>query len=120
VYYHPIIQKAVNAMWFQNKRDEGVLFTEMFKPIPVPAVACVLTAVRRIICLRVQLSTFNCYIEANIDEWLTGEKTSVTFWADEYRSVCRGHIEALEDYSRHTKKHDLIGRLQRRLFNYGR
>ena len=60
MYYHPIIQKAVNAMWFQNKRDEGVLFTEMFKPIPVPAIAFVLTAVRHIIGLVVQLLTFCC------------------------------------------------------------
>ena len=47
-------------MWFQNKRDEGVLFTEMFKPIPVPAIAFVLTAVRHIIGLVVQLLTFCC------------------------------------------------------------
>ena len=60
MYYHPIIQKTVNAMWFQNKRDEGVLFTEMFKPIPVPAIAFVLTAVRHIIGLVVQLLTFCC------------------------------------------------------------
>ena len=45
MYNHPIIQKAVNAMWFQNKRDEGVQFTDMFKPIPVQAIAFVLTAV---------------------------------------------------------------------------
>jgi hypothetical protein len=45
MYNHPIIQKAVNAMWFQNKRDEGILFSEMFKPIPVQAIAFVLTAV---------------------------------------------------------------------------
>ena len=45
MYNHPIIQKAVNAMWFQNKRDEGVHFTDMFKPIPVQAIAFVLTAV---------------------------------------------------------------------------
>jgi hypothetical protein len=46
MYLHPIIQKAVNVMWFQNKRDEGVQFTEMFKPFPIPAIAFVLTAVR--------------------------------------------------------------------------
>lgn len=46
MYQHPIIQKAVNIMWFQNKRDEGSRFPEMFKPIPVPAIALVLTAVR--------------------------------------------------------------------------
>jgi hypothetical protein len=45
MYNHPIIQKAINTMWFQNKRDEGVNFTKMFKPIPVQAIAFVLTAV---------------------------------------------------------------------------
>lgn len=45
MYNHLIIQKAINTMWFQNKRDEGVVFTEMFKPIPVQAIAFVLTAV---------------------------------------------------------------------------
>ena len=45
MYNHPIIQRAINTMWFQNKRDEGVLFTEMFKPIPFQAIAFVLTAV---------------------------------------------------------------------------
>ena len=45
MYQHPVIQKAVNVMWFQNKRDEGIRFTAMFKPIPVPAIALVLTAV---------------------------------------------------------------------------
>ena len=30
MYYHPIIQKAINAMWFQNKRDAV--------PVSIPAV----------------------------------------------------------------------------------
>ena len=45
MYQHPIIQKAVNVMWFQNKQDEGIRYTDTFKPIPVPAIALVLTAV---------------------------------------------------------------------------
>jgi hypothetical protein len=60
MYNHPIIQKAVNAMWFQNKRDKGVVFTKLFKPIPVQAIALVLTAVRYIICATVQILTFYC------------------------------------------------------------
>ena len=62
MFNHPIIQKAVNAMWFQNKRDEGVVFTKMFKPLPVQAIAFVLTAVGLLICecLTVHLLTFNC------------------------------------------------------------
>ena len=35
-------------MWFQNKWDEGARFSEMFKPIPLPAIALVLTAVHMI------------------------------------------------------------------------
>jgi Domain of unknown function (DUF6532) len=32
-------------MWFNNKRDEGILFPIYFKPIPIPAIALILTAV---------------------------------------------------------------------------
>jgi Domain of unknown function (DUF6532) len=45
IYNHPIIQKAVNKMWFKNKRDEGVLFSEYFNPLAVPSIALILTAV---------------------------------------------------------------------------
>jgi hypothetical protein len=45
MYQHPIIQKAVNVMWFQNKRDEGIRYKDMFRPIPIAAIALVLTAV---------------------------------------------------------------------------
>jgi hypothetical protein len=58
-------------------------------------------------------------IEANIDEWLTGIKVAVTFWADEYRPIYHSHLEGLKEYGKHTVKFDLLGRLQRRLFNYG-
>lgn len=102
MYQHPIIQKAVNVMWFQNKRDEGIQFRNMFKPIPIAAIALVLTA-----------------IEANIDEWVTGVRVPVTFWADDYRPVYHSHIDGLKKYGLHTSKHDLLGRLQRVLYNYG-
>ncbi|KAG6822010.1 hypothetical protein H0H92_015675, partial [Tricholoma furcatifolium] len=44
IYKHPIIQMAVNMMWFKNKRDEGVIYTDMFNPMPLPAIALILTA----------------------------------------------------------------------------
>ncbi|KAG6804848.1 hypothetical protein H0H92_002022, partial [Tricholoma furcatifolium] len=43
LYQHKIIQRAVNKMWFQNKRDEGVIFSALFNPMPVPAIALILT-----------------------------------------------------------------------------
>jgi hypothetical protein len=45
MYGYVIIQKAVNAMWFKNKHDEGVVFTDKFSPVPVPAIALLLMAV---------------------------------------------------------------------------
>lgn len=45
IYNHPIIQKAVNAMWFKNKRDEGILYTDLFNPVSVHSIALILTAV---------------------------------------------------------------------------
>jgi Domain of unknown function (DUF6532) len=32
-------------MWFNNKRDEGIIFQEYFKPIPIASIALILTAV---------------------------------------------------------------------------
>lgn len=45
IYKHPVLQKAVNVMWFLNKHNEGVVFGDDFSPIPIPALALVLTAV---------------------------------------------------------------------------
>lgn len=49
IYTHPIIQKAVNKMWFKNKRDEGIMYPDFFNPISIPSIALILTAVRRLL-----------------------------------------------------------------------
>ena len=46
-YNHPVIQQAINAIWFNDgRRSEGVLFTNEFYPLPYEAIALVLAAVR--------------------------------------------------------------------------
>ena len=45
IYNNPIFQKAMNKMWFNNKRDEGVVYQDYFNPIAIPAIALILTAV---------------------------------------------------------------------------
>jgi len=46
-YHHPVIQQAINAIWFNDgRRSEGVLFTNEFSPLPYEAIALVLAAVR--------------------------------------------------------------------------
>ncbi|KAG6904927.1 hypothetical protein DXG01_006171, partial [Tephrocybe rancida] len=81
IYKHAIIQMAINKMWFKNKRDEGVVYTDMFYPMPIPAIALILTA-----------------IECNIDEWVSGTKTDIAFYADDYRTTYMKHIESLETF----------------------
>jgi len=44
-YRHPTIQEAVNILWFKNKDDDGTTFQEHFSPMPIRAMALVLTAV---------------------------------------------------------------------------
>jgi Domain of unknown function (DUF6532) len=50
IYNHPILQKAVNKMWFKNKRDEGIMNPEYFNPMSIPSIALILTAVSCFLC----------------------------------------------------------------------
>ncbi|KAF8228119.1 hypothetical protein L208DRAFT_1293333 [Tricholoma matsutake] len=67
IYHSKVIQKIVNVMWFCNKQDEGVRFTEYFEPFPLQALALVLTVIK------------NC-----IDEWVSGTHVSIDFCGKEY------------------------------------
>jgi hypothetical protein len=53
---------VVNAMWFTNKRDEGVVYHEWFNPVSTVMLALILTAVshhRHIITLLILLYRLN-------------------------------------------------------------
>ncbi|KAJ7250084.1 hypothetical protein B0H12DRAFT_1019348, partial [Mycena haematopus] len=103
LYKHPIIQSAVNAMWFANRRDEGPRHPELFSPLPIRALAVVLAA-----------------IENNIDERLTGIRTDVAFTASDYRAVYEGHVKSLEEFAAHTEKYQLMEKISKRLHSVGR
>jgi hypothetical protein len=45
IYNNPIIQKAVNKMWFMNKRDEGIIYQDYFNLLSIPSIALILTVV---------------------------------------------------------------------------
>ncbi|KAG6914686.1 hypothetical protein DXG01_015947 [Tephrocybe rancida] len=94
---------AINKMWFKNKRNEGVVYTDMFYPMPIPALALILKA-----------------IECNIDEWVSGTKTDIAFYADNYCTTYMKHIESLKTFSEVTSKHGLLETMQKRLHNFGR
>ncbi|KAJ6559537.1 hypothetical protein B0H19DRAFT_103578 [Mycena capillaripes] len=103
LYKHPILQSAVSAMWFANRRDEGPKRPEFFSPMPIRALALVLAAV-----------------ENNLDERLTGIRTDVPFTANEYRAVYEGHVKALEQFAAHTEKYQLMDKILTRLHSVGR
>lgn len=45
IYEAGIIQKGVNIVFFNDKKDEGVLYEQFYKPFPEVGLALILTAV---------------------------------------------------------------------------
>ncbi|KAG1742961.1 hypothetical protein EDD22DRAFT_851560 [Suillus occidentalis] len=103
LYSTKIIQKVVNMMWFRDKKDEGVLYPEFYKPFPEVGLALLLTV-----------------IESRIDEWSTGSQTNKMFTVDEYQSVLNEHLNNLVDFDEHTKAQGLLPKLLSRLHDNGR
>ncbi|KAJ6473974.1 hypothetical protein C8R47DRAFT_987053 [Mycena vitilis] len=103
IYRTPLLQRAVNAMWFANQRDEGVAFPDFFNPFPKPAVALVLSVAENL-----------------IDERATGIRTDIAFTANDYRSVYDSHLQALKDFEKQTHPHKILENICVRLHNIGR
>ncbi|KAF8871401.1 hypothetical protein BD779DRAFT_1381304, partial [Infundibulicybe gibba] len=102
LYQNPIIQEAVNILWFQNKHDEGIEFSGMFDPVPIEAIAFVLMAV-----------------EAAIDKWSTRIKIDIPFKADDYRETYRAHCRSLHEYGIYTHKNNLLDKMCQKLYDNG-
>jgi hypothetical protein len=45
-YRHLIIQKAINVIWFSDRSSDGIVFSDVFDPMPYEVIALVLTVVR--------------------------------------------------------------------------
>ncbi|KAJ7844285.1 hypothetical protein B0H13DRAFT_2286426 [Mycena leptocephala] len=99
LYKHPILQSAVNAMWFANRHNEGPRHPEFFSP-------CVPEA--------------SLPSSLRIDERLTGIKTDVPFTVNDYRSIYEGHVKALEEFAVHTAKYQLLDKILKRMHTVGR
>jgi hypothetical protein len=52
---------------------------------------------------------------------VTGLKTDITFYAEEYRPIYESHVVSLTEFGNYSKSKnvDLLGRLQRKLYNFG-
>ncbi|KAG1748851.1 uncharacterized protein EDB91DRAFT_1078990 [Suillus paluster] len=57
LYWTRLNEKGANLLWYQNKRDKGIVFEKYFSLFPIPALALLYTAA-----------------ECCVDEWTDGEK----------------------------------------------
>jgi len=104
-YQHPIIQNAINMMWFQSNDGDGIVFHDHFAPIPIQAIALALTV-----------------IECCINEWTNGTYRVSDWNEDRYRGVYHLHISSLFDL--HDRGHppgvDLLEKIQSDLLKNAR
>ncbi|KAF8877344.1 hypothetical protein BD779DRAFT_1475237 [Infundibulicybe gibba] len=103
LYKNPIIRKGICALWFTNGQDEGIEYSNLFNPMPICAIALILTAV-----------------ECVINMWSTGVKRPVPFVSTMYRPLYVYHIEQLRIFGRHTQERDLLGKLRKKLYTQAR
>lgn len=87
-YRHPIIQKAINMLWFHSNDGDGIVFHEFFTPIPIPTIALILTV-----------------IECCISEWTDGTHKSSNWNEDRYKTAYHSHVESLSDLRDHDPPH---------------
>ncbi|KAH9168322.1 hypothetical protein EDB89DRAFT_2203553 [Lactarius sanguifluus] len=78
-YRHPIIQKTVNVIWFNDRSSDGIVFQSSVNPMPYEAIALVLAV-----------------IGCCIDEWSKGPWADIPFTYEDYKEVYSLLLEALK------------------------
>ncbi|KAG8710622.1 hypothetical protein FRC08_016929 [Ceratobasidium sp. 394] len=82
-YEHPAFIRAVCAVLFWDPASIGVVYHEKFNPVPIPAVALVLTMMQ--VC---------------IEEWALGQFKSQSLNVDKQQIVYEKHLLGLYEYER--------------------
>ena len=59
-------------------------------------------------------------MECGIDGWATGINVELPFYGSDYKPIYIRHVKTLRAFGVGTSKYDLLGLLQRSLFNFGR
>ncbi|KAG6872832.1 hypothetical protein C0995_006132 [Termitomyces sp. Mi166 len=85
VYKSKLVQKIINAMWFKNKEDVGVVFFDNFSLFLLSALALVLTI-----------------IDCCIEEWMTSIRTPIHFLSKLYCEMYLAHLKQIEEFKKYT------------------
>ncbi|KAI0260376.1 hypothetical protein BC834DRAFT_973515 [Gloeopeniophorella convolvens] len=102
-YRHPAIQKGINMMWFMNRRDEGILYSMYFNPMPYPAIAFILTG-----------------IEFCLDKWCRGEKHDSLKFENSYKEVYDTFLKELTIFEETGQAKDKGAKLRKLFHDTGR
>jgi len=105
-YRHRVIQQAINVIWFNDRSSDGVVFSNVFNPMPYEAIALVLAL-----------------IECCIDEWSSGSWTRIPFTYENYHEVYSHHLSAMKSLSGQgleLRGCDPLRQLRSEMFNRGR
>ncbi|KAI0257084.1 hypothetical protein BJV78DRAFT_8286 [Lactifluus subvellereus] len=102
-YRHPIIQKAINIIWFGDQDADGIVFHEYFSTMPIPAIALVLTM-----------------IECCIGEWSQGIRRQSSWDHEHFLNTYRSHINSLTAFSRHPHSQGQLEQIQKDLIKHAR
>ncbi|KAI0262750.1 hypothetical protein BC834DRAFT_971826 [Gloeopeniophorella convolvens] len=100
---HPVIQRCINAMWFADAKDEGVVYHSYFNPIGMPVLALLCTVIH------------NC-----IDGWTTGSYVRKNFAGREYGEVYKGYLKSIADIKQRAVGFDPVGMLGQELHDKAR
>ncbi|KAG8710722.1 hypothetical protein FRC08_016802 [Ceratobasidium sp. 394] len=82
-YEHPVFIRAIGATLFWDPESIGVVYHDKFNPIPIPAVALVLTMMQ--VC---------------IEEWALGQFKSQALDVEKQQVVYEKHLLGLYEYKR--------------------
>ncbi|KAG1785769.1 uncharacterized protein HD556DRAFT_1314035 [Suillus plorans] len=95
LFWMRLNQKGANLIWYQNKRDEGIMFDKYFTPFPIPALALLYTAA-------------------------DGECIDICFSSGEYKAVYDKHLANLKRFQVQTKDHGILDTILKDINNSGR
>lgn len=96
-YQHPVIQKVISTTWFRNSTGDGFVFKEHFFPLPVPAIAFIVTVVRDLFNFVVDFHALR-QIECCIDEWSDGSHKETSWEEDRFKTVYQSHLDAIDKF----------------------
>jgi hypothetical protein len=125
-YRHRIIQQAINVIWFNDRSSDGIIFSNLFDPIPYEVIALVLTVVRRskhLVAKEADGSSTMLKTECCIDEWSKGSWGQIPFTYESYKEVYYHHLGALKGLALQgldSQNCDPLRGLRQDLFDRGR